>query len=279
MTTIQRRFTLSLIASAAAACAALAAKQPGPVTLRYVYKPGQTTLYAFTDNSSSTISLPGKPAATEWTQTSTGVARKTILTSSGNQGVVEETTVKGSVERTDPRGTTSQLLPAGTRRYTFDTLGKLVKMERIDSSGRADARPQPLDGFTFALPEKPVGPGAKWTETVHVVGLDGKPVAVAATSTYRGGAERAGHPASRIDVAFTGNFTAAQTGSATPQNLVNGTISGSITYYLARDLGQEVESTTDMTIAYQGSADIRNKSKDEPVRRTLRFQQSRKLTK
>lgn len=246
---------------------------PAAITLRYVYKPGQVTTFTFSDVSSSTLQSGRQPAVKEWTQTITGTARKSILSAAGNQGVVEEATTQGSVERTDPRGTTAQLLPASTRRYTFNTLGKMVKMERLTSAGQPDTRPQPLDGFTFSLPEKPVTPGTKWIESVRVVGLDGKPMTVAATSTYRGETMRGGHSASQIDVAFTSAFTVAQTGSETP---MQGSLKGTVTYYLARDLGQEVESSNDMTITFQSTA---AGGKSGPIQRTLHFQQTRKLAK
>jgi hypothetical protein len=268
----ERLIRYSMAVSIGLSCAALAA--PGPVTLRYTYKPGQVSTFRFSDTSSSAIQAGDGPVANEWTQTTQGDVRKTILSATGEQGVVEEATVKGSMERTDPRGTTSQILPPATRRFTFDRFGRMLKMERLDAAGKPDTRPQPLDGFTFTLPEKPVAPMAKWTESVHVVGLDGKPMTVTATSIYKSETQRAGHPTSQIDVAFNSTFTAAQAGTSVP---TMGSLSGTITYYLARDLGQEVESTNDLTIVLSGTGAFDGKR--GPVRRTLHFHQTRKLIK
>lgn len=262
------------VGAAIAPRAAMLATPPGPVTLRYAYKPGQALLYAFTDSSSSATKTGDRPEVTEYRQTSSGTVRKAVVSSTGGQGVIDETPMKASSERTDARGTTTQLLPAVTRRYTFTTAGKVLRTERIAPGAKPDASTRPFDGFAFSLPEKPVSPGASWTEALRVIGLDGNPINVKATSTYRGPKTRSGHPADQIDVVFSSAFTATGTGVAAP---IEGSLKGAATYYLARDLGQEVESSTQLTIVLKGTGTVDGVK--QPVTRTLHFVQTRTLTK
>lgn len=246
----------------------------GPVTLRYIYKPGQSLLYTFTDSSSSVTRIDGRPEVTEYKQTGTGTLKKSIISVSGGEGVVDETPVRGSSERTDARGTTTQLTSPVTRRYTFTTLGRVLHAERIVPGGPPDATPQPFDGFSFTLPEKPVSPGATWAETLRAIGLDGKPIMVKAASTLRGEAMRAGHHADQIDVVFSSTFISIAAGATTP---VTGSLRGTTTYYLARDLGQEAESRSEVTIVLKGTTTVDGKPR--AVARTLHLAQTRTLAK
>lgn len=273
---VSRHFIAAVTAIAAAILSVATAGKtpPSPVTLRYAYRPGQTLVFSFNESSSSGVQFGAQPVVSEYKQTATGTSRKSIVSFADGKAVIDETQATGSLERIDARGTTTQMLPSITRRYTFTTLGKFVKVERISPGSPPDSTPQPFDGFTFSLPEKPVAQGASWTESVRIVGLDRKPMTVAATSTYRGSATRAAHQTHRIDVVFRGDFTLS---GASPSAKMDGLLRGSATYYLANDIGQEVDAVSELSVTLKGQA--ATNGKQQPIIRTLRFSQSRTLVK
>ncbi len=262
------------IAASLIATAGWALANPAPVTLRYQYKPGKTLQYAFTEVSTSTVKPSERPEVTEYKQTSLGTDRKTVVSFEGGHAIIDEMTTKGNQERTDARGTSSQVIQAVTRRYTFTPLGKFVRVERKPPGGQPDPGPQPLDGLTFSLPEKPVSEGTFWSETLSIVGLDGKPMTVKATSTYRGARTRQSHPADQVDVTFGGTFTIS---GKLPNPPVEGSLSGKLTYYLARDIGQEVEVTNEATLVFKMSPTIQGKT--QPFTRTIKMASTKTLAK
>jgi len=247
---------------------------PAAVTLRYKFKPGLTLLYSFTETSSSTLSVGERPGVLENKQTSNGTDRKAIVSFENGQAVVEETTIKGTLERTDLRGSSTQVISPVVRRYTFTTIGRLLKTERKQPTGEVSADPQPLDGLTFSLPEKPVADGASWSEALNIIGLDGNPLVVKAVSTYKGSQTRQLHLSDQIDVTYSGAFKIAAS-NTNPE--VEGSLSGKLTYYLARDLGQEVEIINEATITFKSSANIQGKVR--PFVRTLKLATTKTLNK
>jgi hypothetical protein len=270
---MRRRTVRSALATSILAAVSLgAAASPAGVRLRYAYKPGQTLLFTIVDDVTSTLTPESGAGIVEIKQHMTGTVRKAVVSATGGSGVVDESVVKGIIERTDSRGTTSQVLTLPTRRYTFTDRGAFVSVERIEADGRKSSKPEPLDGFSFTLPEEPVAPGAKWSGSTSVVGLDGKPISIKSISTYRAAAQRLRHLSDQIDVSFSGTFTTTPQSSPEP---VRGTLKGTASYSLARDLGQEVETSSELTISYPLTATMGGKQ--QKVTRTLRFTHKRAL--
>jgi hypothetical protein len=237
-------------------------------TLRYQFAPGQTDRYRIESRSTTTVkrgSAPERPTAEQ--NLSMTVQRK-VLSRKDGQAVVEETPLQGASKTHTAAGTTVAAVPQITRRYTFLPTGRLVKMERVVPPGVQDNDSRFLEGMNFALPEKPVAPGDRWSGECSVVGIDGKPLIVRYRGRLVGTARRAGLECAQMEIAFSSSF---RTAADRQGRSLSGTLSGTVTSWLARDRGIDVEIVAEMTLITTSS--MQSESGDEKVVSTTRISQ------
>jgi hypothetical protein len=238
------------------------------MTLRYQFAPGQTDRYQIESRSTTTVrrgSTPERPTAEQ--NLSMTVQRK-VVSRTGSQSVVEETPLSGAWKTHTVAGTTIAAVPQITRRYTFLPTGRLVKMERVVPPGVQDSDSRFLEGMNFALPEKPVAPGDRWNGECSVIGIDGKPLTIRYRGRLVGTERRAGLECARMEVAFSSSFRAEADRQG---RSVSGTLSGTVTSWLARDRGRDAEIVAELTLIT--SSRLQSEAGDEKVVSTTRISQ------
>jgi hypothetical protein len=236
--------------------------------LRYQFAPGQADRYRIESRSTTTVKRGSAPERPTAEQNLAMTVQRKVISRAGSRSVVEETPLNGASKSHTVTGTTVAAVPQITRRYTFLPTGRLVKMERVVPPGVQDSDSRFLEGMNFALPEKPVAPGDRWSGECSVVGIDGKPLIVRYRGRLVGTARRAGLECAQIEIAFSSSFRAAADRQG---RALSGTLSGTVTNYLAREMGRDVEINAAMTVVTSSS--LQNEAGVEKVVSTTRISQ------
>lgn len=245
----------------------------GPVLLRYKFKPGTVMHFSLSDTLIRKMKAGNQAEQVELRQTSSSEIKRTISSGSNGTGITAEVPTRGTIVLETPTGKETQVVPTITRASAMDGRGRVTNIRRHAAGSDKDLGAQVFDGLVFALPERPVAPGATWADAISVVGLDAEhtKMPVKVSSRYVGDETRAGHPCAHVEATVSSTFKIP----GKTQSL-DGKMSGKVHYWLAKDIGQDVETHADIKIEL---TPVTTGAPADRITRTIEFTTQQKLTK
>ena len=233
-----------------------------PAVLRYKYVVGQERTYSVIEETVTTVQIGiARPAPTQ--QSNKTVVHTKVISVTGGKAVVEERRDEGQTDTRSAAGLTHSLSPPQIRRMTITPLGKVLSVEAQAIPGVKQGGGF-MEGFSVPVPEKAVAEGAYYSSSCQAKGLDGKPITVNTRTQYIGEVPHAGHPCAKLLSTFASKFqyTAREqpaggsnpAPAGPPPEPVRGVISGKITSYLARDIGQDARIDLEFEMTLTGKA-------------------------